>query len=94
MGQQFSMIKAIAKTTNRLRPNLISVNDTPKKDISKKSRGIRILTLVHRKISTFETLLPFFNSAPATGSSAYKGTAVIIPDNMATTIPFMPKSAP
>lgn len=33
----------------------------PKEDISKRSRGMRILTLVHRKSSTFEILQPFFN---------------------------------
>ena len=57
---------------------LSSVNGAPKEDISKKSRGIWILALAQRKISTFETLHPFFNSTPATGSSAYRGKAVFI----------------
>ena len=87
-------MKAITKTANRLRPNLIRVNDTPKEDISKRSSGIRILTLAQRKSSTFEILLPFFNSTPAMGSSAYRGTAVIVPDNTAMPIPFIPESAP
>jgi hypothetical protein len=47
------MIKAIVITTNRLRPNLIRVKGAPKEDISKKSRGIRILALAQRKISKF-----------------------------------------
>ena len=88
------MIKAIAKMTNRFSPNRISVKDTPKEDISKRSKGMRILALVHRKSSTFEILQPFFNSTPATGSSAYMGTAVIVPDNMATATPFTPEFAP
>ena len=55
---------------------------------------MRILALVHRKSSTFEIPQPFFNSTPATGSSAYMGTAVIVPDNMATATPFTPEFAP
>ena len=88
------MMKAIVKTVNRLRANLIRVNDTPKEDISKRGSGMRILTLVQRKSSTFEILLPFFSNTPAIGSSAYRGTAVIMPDNTAMAIPFIPELAP
>ena len=88
------MIKAIAKTTMIFRPKRTKVNRQPKEEISNSNRGIRILALEQRKSSTFEILLPFLSSTPATGNSAYKGMAVITPNSKAINTPLKPDFSP
>lgn len=89
-----SIMKAIMRTTNILTTNLVNVNFHPNEDTSNSNNGIRMLAHEQMKIKTFVMRLPFFNIIPATGRSAYNGTAVITPKRKAIKIPRMPDLSP
>ncbi len=73
---------------------LAEVNFNPIKRVSKIRSGILRFDEAPMKTSTLESLLPFFKSIHATGSTAYKGKAVSIPNIKETIIPFTPDPLP
>lgn len=81
-------------TTNIFSTKVARVYFHPKEDAKKSSNGILILVYEHKNTKTLESLLPFFNSIPATGNKAYRGTAVTNPNKKATIIPSAPDFSP
>lgn len=73
---------------------LADVNFNPIKRVSKMRRGILRFDEAPMKTSTLESLLPFFKSILATGSTAYRGKAVSIPIIKEMIIPFTPEPLP
>ena len=72
----------------------IRVNCKPIDETSNNNKGILMLVQEQIKIRTFDNLLPFFKSIPATGNKAYSGTAVTTPKKKDTKIPAAPDCSP